>query len=66
MDIVMDDHNYDPRTINLHLNTFPANFFFKDLCEFLKSCLDKDSKSLSFYAGLLRSFAKKDITLVAV
>ncbi len=66
MDIVMDDQSYDPRSVNLHLNTFPANFFFRDLCAFLKSCLEDDSKSLAFYAGLLRSFTKKDVTLVPV
>lgn len=66
MDIVLDDSMYNPRAVNLQMNTFPANFFFKNLCEFLKSCLDKDNKSLAFYAGLLRSFAKKDLALMPV
>ena len=66
MEIVMDDQNYDPRSVNLQLNTFPANFFFKNLCDFLKSCLDQDNKSLAFYAGLLRSFTKKDVSLMPV
>ena len=66
MDIIMDDKMYDPQSVNIHLATFPANFFFKDLCDFLKSCLEKDSKSLAFYAGLLRSYTKNDVTLVPV
>lgn len=66
MDIVINDQDFDPRSLNIHLPTFPANFFFKDLCDFLKSCLDDDNKSLAFYAGLLRSFSKKDVTLMAV
>ncbi|MGI9547343.1 MAG: hypothetical protein ACR2MM_08910 [Flavobacteriaceae bacterium] len=66
MDLVMDDRDYNPRSLNIHLPTIPANFFFKDLCDFLKSCLDDDNKSLAFYAGLLRSYSKKDVTLMAV
>lgn len=66
MDIVLDDQNYDPRSLNIDLPTLPANFFFKNLCDFLKSCVDKDRKSLAFYAGLLRSYTKKDVTLMAV
>ena len=66
MDLVMDDQMYDPKSVNLQIATIPSNFFFKNLCEFLKSCLDDDSKSLAFYAGLLRSFTKKDIVLEAV
>ena len=65
-ELVMDDQDYDPRSINLDLPTIPANFFFKNLCDFLKSCLDDDQKSLAFYAGLLRSYAQKDVTLVTV
>ena len=66
MEIVIDDQMYDPLSVNLQMSTFPANFFFKNLCDFLKSCLDEDNKSLAFYAGLLRSFAKKDVTLMPV
>ncbi len=66
MELVMDDKDYDPRSVNLDLPTIPANFFFKNLCDFLKSCLDDDNKSLAFYAGVLRSFAQKDLNLVTV
>lgn len=60
MDIVMNDKDYDPKRINFKLPTFYANLFFSNLCEFLKSCIDKDSRSLAFYAGLLNSFTKKE------
>ncbi len=66
MDIVMDDKFYDPRTVNLNVPTLHANLLFQNLKEFLKSCLDTDNKSLAFYAGLLRSYTRKDITLTTV
>lgn len=66
MDIVMDDSMYNPKTINTHLPTLHANFIFKNLKNFLKSCIDYDQKSLGFYAGLLRTFTKKDVTLTVV
>ena len=66
MDLVTDDSAYDPSSINLNLPTIPANFFFSDLCDFLKSCLEDDQKSLAFYTGLLRSFTKKDATPVTI
>ncbi|MBT8184953.1 MAG: hypothetical protein KJN76_08935 [Eudoraea sp.] len=66
MDIVMDDKLYDPKTVNLNVPTLHANLLFRNLKEFLKSCLDTDNNSLAFYAGLLRSYTKKDVTLTAV
>jgi len=66
MDIVMDDEDYDPKKVNLYVPTLHANLLFKNLCDFLNSCIDKDTKSLAFYAGLLRSYTKKDVTLTAV
>jgi hypothetical protein len=66
MDIVIDDKTYDPRTVNLNVPTLHANLLFQNLREFLNSCLDTDRKSLAFYAGLLRSYTKKDITLTTV
>ena len=66
MDIVLDDSQYQPNTVNTDLATIPANFFFNNLCDFLRSCLSDDNKSLAFYAGLLRTFAKKDVTLMSV
>ena len=66
MDIVLDDSQYQPNTVNTDMATFPANFIFNNLCDFLRSCLSDDNKSLAFYAGLLRTFAKKDVTLMSV
>ena len=66
LDIVMDDALYDPKTVNLNVPTLHANLLFKNLKEFLNSCLDTDNKSLAFYAGILRSYTKKDVTLTAV
>ena len=66
MEIVLNDEAYKPETVNTDLPTFPANIFFNNLGEFLRSRLLDDQKSLAFYAGLLRSFAKKDVTLMTV
>ena len=63
LDIVMDDGQYDPQKVNTHIPTLHANLLFKNLKDFLKSCVEMDAKSLGFYAGLLRTFTKKDVTL---
>lgn len=60
MDIVMNEKDYDPQKINLKLPTLYTNLFFNNLCEFLKSCIDRDNRSLSFYASLLKSYTKKE------
>jgi hypothetical protein len=60
MAIVLDDEAYDPKSANLDLPTFPANFYFKNLCDFLKSCIGDDQKSLAFYSGILKNFTRKD------
>ena len=66
MDIVMDDQLYDPKTVNLNVPTLHANLLFRNLKEFLKSCLDTDNKSLAFYAGLLKSYARNDMSPTVV
>ena len=66
MDIVLDDSQYQPDTVNTDMATFPANFFFNKLWDFLRSCLTDDNKSLAFYSGLLKTFAKKDVELMSV
>ncbi len=66
MDIVIDDSAYDPKKVNTNVPTLHANLLFKNLCDFLKSCLETDRNSLAFYAGLLRSFAHTDVKLTAV
>mgnify|MGYP003490609526 FL=1 len=60
LDIVMDDTVYDPNKVNLYVPTLHANLLFKNLCDFLKSCIDKDNRSLAFYSSLLRTFKKKE------
>jgi len=60
MDLVINDKDYDPKTVNLYLPTLHMNLWFRDLCDFLKSCIDSDAKSLAFYASLLQSFKGKD------
>ena len=65
MDIVMDDQAYDPKKVNTNLPTLRANLWFRNLRDFLKSCLDQDNRSLAFYASLLKSYQNKDSILVA-
>ena len=60
MDIILDDTAYDPKTINVNLPTFKANILFKNLKDFLKSCIEKDDRSLAFYARLLASLKRND------
>lgn len=66
MDVVLNDQEYNPKTINMVIPTMPVNLFYKDLCSFLKSCLQKDVKSLAFYAALLRQHTDRDIALMAL
>ena len=56
MEIVMNDTDYDPKTVNLNLPTLHTNLWFRNLCDFLKLCINSDSKSLSFYENLLSSY----------
>lgn len=65
MDIVMDDQAYDPQKVNTNLPTLHANLWFRNLSEFLRSCLDNDNRSLAFYASLLKSYQNNDRILVA-
>ena len=66
MEIVLDDSAYNPKRINTYLPTLHANLLFQNLKDFLKASLEKDNKSIAFYASLLRSYANKDVTLMAV
>jgi hypothetical protein len=64
MDLVINDTDYDPKTVNLYIPTLHVNLWFRDLCDFLKSCIDRDTRSLAFYAGLVRSFKEKEKHLI--
>ncbi len=66
MEVVMDDMVYDPRKMNLEIPTLRVNLLFKNLREFLKSCISTDRESLAFYAWLLRSYTKKEVPLSLV
>ena len=66
MDIVINDQDYSPAEVNTIIATVPMNLSFKSICNLLKSCLEEDVKSLAFYARLLRNFANKDVTFMAI
>ena len=63
MDVIISEEDYDPKTVNLALATVPVNIFFKNLCDFLKSCLEKDVKSLAFYARILMQYTNKNMAI---
>ena len=65
LDIIIDDRDYDPKRINLSVPTMHANLWFRNLFDFLKTCIDNDSKSVAFYAGLLQSYQSNETILVA-
>ncbi|UJH68738.1 hypothetical protein [Allomuricauda sp. SCSIO 65647] len=65
MDVIISEEDYDPKTVNLALATVPVNIFFKNLCDFLKSCLEKDVKSLAFYSRILMQYTNKNMALHA-
>jgi hypothetical protein len=66
MDIVMDDTSYDPEKPNVRLPLLRANLLFRNLSDFLKSCVQKDRNSLAFYARLMRSYETSGSALPAV
>ena len=66
MDIVMDDTSYDPEKPNVRLPLLRANLLFRNLSDFLKSCVQKDRNSLAFYARLMRSYQTSGSALPAV
>ncbi len=66
MNVVLDENSYDPTAANVDLAVLPMNLFFKNLCEFLKSCLEADSKSVAFYARLMKELSNKESAQLAV
>ncbi len=66
MDVVINDSDYKHTKINTAIATIPMNLSFKSICNLLRSCLEKDVKSLAFYARLLREYANKDVTYMAI
>ncbi|MBT8186274.1 MAG: hypothetical protein HKP38_12795 [Croceitalea sp.] len=64
MNLMVDDALYDPKTVNINLPVLPTNMFFKNLSDFLKSCLERDDRSIAFYAKLIKdltSFNKVEL-----
>ncbi|WP_289644229.1 hypothetical protein [Maribacter aestuarii] len=60
MDIVMDDKVYNPKEVNTYLPTLHTNLLFHNLKKFLRSCIEKDDRSIGFYAQLLNSFTPQE------
>ena|SRR6056297_356935 len=60
MDVLLDDSSYSPGKPNINLPVLHINLLFGNLKEFLRSCIDRDRKSIGFYAQLLRAFGKKE------
>ena len=59
MDVVVDDQQYDPKTINVYLPTLHVNLWYRNLTGFLKSCIDYDPRSIALYARLLKMYTNK-------
>ncbi len=66
MDIVMDDRNYDPNKVNTYIPLLHANLLFRNLKDFLMSCIDMKAENLGFYAGLIRTFTKQEMGTTVV
>ena len=66
MDIIQDVNAYDPKRINTYLPTVYTNLLFNSLCTFLTNCVERDPKSVGFYAQLLNSFEKNKENLELV
>jgi len=60
MDIILDDDIFQAEKVNVNIPTLYTNLLFLNLRKFLKSCIDKDQKSIGFYAQILSSFHRKE------
>ncbi|MEM1336998.1 MAG: hypothetical protein AAF717_05165 [Bacteroidota bacterium] len=66
MNIIVNEEGYNPNAVNLNLEVIPTNLFFKNLNDFLSSCLESDNKSVAFYARLLQDLTNKKTTQFVV
>ncbi len=66
LEVIQDESVFDPKKVNTYLPTIYTNLLFKNLCDFLSSCLEKDNKSVGFYAHLLSAFGKTKANLELV
>ncbi len=58
MEVIQDESLYDSKGVNTYLPTIYTNLLFISLRDFLTACIEKDNKSIGFYAQLLNSFSK--------
>ena len=63
LEVIQDESVFDPKKVNTYLPTIYTNLLFQSLCDFLGSCVERDTKSVGFYAQLLASFGKTKSTL---
>ena len=66
MDVIVNDEDYKHTQVNTAIATIPMILSFKSICNLLRSCLEQDVKSLAFYDRLLRDYANKDVTYMAI
>ena len=59
MAVLADDSLYTPGKPNINLPIIYTNLLFGNLKTFLRSCIDRDRKSIGFYAQLLSNFRKE-------
>ena len=59
MAVLADDSLYTPGKPNINLPIIYTNLLFGNLKTFLRSCIDRDGKSIGFYAQLLSNFRKE-------
>lgn len=60
MDIVLDDSFYNSRKVILNMPVVKTNLWYSNLFTFLKTCVEKDDKSIAFYASLLQAYKKEN------
>jgi len=63
MDIILDDTHYSSKKIIQNMPLVKTNIWYGNLFSFLKTCVEKDDRSIAFYASLLRIYkTEKTIT----
>jgi len=60
MDIVLDDSAYNSKKVMLDMPVVRTNLWYDNLFRFLKICIEKDDKSIAFYASLLQAYKKEE------
>ncbi len=60
MNMILDDSSYSSRKIVQDLPLVKTNIWYGNLFSFLKNCIEKDDKSIAFYASLLRTYKNEN------